>query len=169
MYSGDGGDGSRVPARSVCTQPSSPAATAARAATKPASNRRWKPICTGTADIRTFSSTTRVPAASGGDRLLAEHRDARVDRAENQGRVGVGGGRDHQTVDTGGEKIVRRRNGLGAQFGRDVSCPGRHGVRDHHAVDLVDLGECPRVVRPDPADPGNPDSHRRTPLAVVTP
>ncbi len=48
MYAAGGGAGSSVVERTVWSVPSSPDRTAARAATKPASKRRLKPICTGT-------------------------------------------------------------------------------------------------------------------------
>jgi len=90
------------------------------------------------------------------DGLLAEHRDARVDRCENQGRVGVGGGRDHQTVDISGEKVVRRRNVLGAQLGRDLS--RRDGTASATTrLSTSSISESVRAwyapIRPTPATP----------------
>ena len=62
MYAAGGGAGSSVVERTVCRSPSSPPRTASRAATKPASNRRLKPIWIGTSSFSTALST-RTPSA----------------------------------------------------------------------------------------------------------
>ena len=49
-------------ARTVCTNPSSPSATACLARRYPASNLRWNPTCTGTPAFSTSSTISTVSA-----------------------------------------------------------------------------------------------------------
>ena len=65
MYPAGGGTASNVVDLIVCSQPSDPDTAAARAARKPSSNRRWNPICTGTALPPVALITSSVPSTSG--------------------------------------------------------------------------------------------------------
>ena len=65
MYPAGGGAASNVVDRIVCSQPSDPDRAAARAARNPSSNRRWNPICTGTALPLATLITSSVPSTSG--------------------------------------------------------------------------------------------------------
>src|SRR6266540_66714 len=62
MYACGGGAGSSVVDRTVCSHPSSPLRTAACTAAIAASNRRWKPIWTGTSESCRCRSTA-APSA----------------------------------------------------------------------------------------------------------
>ena len=64
MYDACGGAASLVLARIVWIQPRLPLVTASRAARKPASKRRWKPMWTGTIPSATRAAISRVPDRS---------------------------------------------------------------------------------------------------------
>jgi hypothetical protein len=95
----------------------------------------------------------------GGDGLLHERRQARVDRPDQQ--LGVHGGRggDDQGVESGREERVDAVHGPQAELAGHLPGPSWVGVGDD---DLLDLGEAPqrlRVPRTDAACSGQSDPH----------
>ena len=128
--------------------------------TYPASNRRWKPIVHRDVAPSTFSSTAQGAVDVGGDRLLAEGRAAGLDGRDDQRRVRVGRGRDHQGVDPGAEQLVRVATDSTPEPVRDGARPGPgRRPRRRASRPAASDGERLRVEGADPADSGEPDAH----------
>lgn len=102
-----------------------------------------------------------------GHRLLAEHGDARLDRGQDQPRVRVRRGGDHDSVDPGGE------HGLGRVGHRRAELLGGGGggrgqrVGDHQLLHDVEPGESPGMEGADTAQPQNANAHDECPFRKV--
>jgi hypothetical protein len=73
-----------------------------------------------------------------GHRLLAEHRQARLDRRQDQLRVRVRGRRDDHAVHALGEQVGGIRGRFGAVLRHDPVDRRRHRVRDDEFIDAVE-------------------------------
>src|SRR5690606_4360263 len=98
-----------------------------------------------------------------GERLLAEHRQAGLDRGEHQLGVGVGGGRDQHPVDARREQLGHRADRLGAHALGDLLRQRRHRVGHDQRVDGVQAGEGLGVEGPDPAEADQAEPHQSNP------
>jgi hypothetical protein len=94
-----------------------------------------------------------------GDRLLAEHGQAGLDRGQDELGVGVGRGRHHDAVDPRGQQRRRAVGRLGVEAGGDLGGDGRDGVGDDQRVDHRQVGEGLGVERADPAQADQAKTH----------
>ena len=91
-----------------------------------------------------------------GDRLLAEHGQAGLDRGQDERRVGVGRGRHDDAVDPRGQQRRRAVGRLGAEPAGDLGGDGRDGVGDDqrvHAGRSVRVWAWNAPIRPNPIRP----------------
>jgi hypothetical protein len=94
-----------------------------------------------------------------GDRLLAEHRDPGLDRGQQQGRVGVGGGGDQHAGHPGGQHGLGRVHRLGPESFGHLPGQRRGRVADDQRVHHRQRGEGGGVERTDPAEADQTKSH----------
>ena len=95
----------------------------------------------------------------GGDWLLAEDGDPRLDCGADKSGVGVGGGSDNEAVDIVMQQSLGVLRPGHPHAGGDLPGPSGVGIDDNELLYLAQRMQCLGVQGSDPTDPHDPYPH----------